>query len=95
MDFLAEYFVHGILFAGPVDRSLFPVQVETDHAASTIADQAQRFELAGNDRILVRRGRLVNGAFEEDTHEWSGATLLLDADGYIRAKCPDLLTVTR
>ena len=87
MDFIAKYFLYGILFAGPVDRPLFPVQVETDYDAPTLGDPVQRFELLGTDRVVIRRGRLADGAFVEDTSEASGTTLFLDGDGHIRAKC--------
>jgi hypothetical protein len=89
MDFIAKYALYGILFAGPVDRPLFPVQVETEYTPVTLQDAAERWELVGADRIIIRSGRLENGAFVEDSGEVSGTNLMLDADGYIRSKCAD------
>jgi hypothetical protein len=89
MDFIAKYFLYGALFAGPVDRPLFPVQAETDYDSPTVADQVRRFELVGTDRMVIRMGRLANGAFVADTGERSGSTLFLDGDGQIRAECGD------
>jgi hypothetical protein len=47
MEFIAKYVLYGILFAGPVERPLFPVQVETHYALENPRDAAGQSKKPG------------------------------------------------
>lgn len=86
MGFFAMYFLHGALLAGPVDRSGFPVVIETDWETRTsIGDQSQRMDLIGTDRIRVTTVFFDgNGHPDADT---GFKDLRLDPQGRISNDC--------
>jgi len=86
MGFFAMYLLHGALLAGPIDRSGFPVIIQTDWEERTsIGDQWERMELIGADRIRISRG-LFNG-FEHPDADTAFSELRLDSQDRILSDC--------
>lgn len=86
MGFFSLNFLCGILCAGPVDRTDFPLVVETDYEAHTsIADGVERYDLVEPTRVLVSNYAYSNGVSGDTSY----TTWHLNPDGTIKGTCMD------